>query len=438
MKGHVMIRRIGFAGFIAVMGVVLWLSSQVSAWGPLASISPSAWPMFRGNLRHTGQSSVNGPASNNVRWVFTSTNFLSSSPAIASDGTIYIGSWDNNLYAVNPNGTLKWTFPTGSYISSSPAIDSDGIIYIGSWDHNVYAVNPNDGSLKWVYPTNDIVTSSPAIGTDGTVYVGSWDFNVYALTAPTSGVTATLKWKYTTGSYVSSSPAVSGTTVYVGSWDNHLYALTAPASGLTASVVFSYTNGDVNDAVVGSATIGADGTIYFGSYEKKLYALNANGSLKWSYVTDGFIRSSPAIGSDGAIIIGTSWDGITPQIQQDEALYSITWTGGLTGTQRWKKILGCSSDPGGDQMVSTPIVGADGTIYVGAAGATDCAPTGTGSVYALNPDSGVTLWRYTTGNIIQSTPAIGADGTLYVGSYDNGLYAIGTPLNFIYLPLILK
>src|SRR3989442_9752233 len=100
MKGHVMLRRVGLAGFIALFGVVLWLGSQVSAWVPAATISSSAWPMFRDGPRHLGQSRVNGPASNNVRWVFTATNFLSSSPAIASDGTVYIGSWDNNLYAV--------------------------------------------------------------------------------------------------------------------------------------------------------------------------------------------------------------------------------------------------------------------------------------------------------------------------------------------------
>jgi outer membrane protein assembly factor BamB len=393
--------------------------------------------MFRGNLGHTGQSTVDGPASNNVRWVFTSTNFLSSSPAIAPDGTIYIGSWDNNLYAVNPNGTVKWTFLTGSYISSSPAIDSDGVIYIGSWDHNVYAVNP-DGSLKWVYPTDEIVTSSPAIGADGTVYIGSWDFNIYALTAPTNTITATLKWKYTTGNYVTASPAVSGTTVYASSWDTRLYALTAPNSGVTATVVFSYTTGDF---VVGSATIGADGTIYFGSYDKKLYALNANGTLKWYFLTKGNIKSTPAIGTDGAIIVGTSWDsGVAPGgLEQYESLYSITWSGGSSGIQRWKKDLGLTgSDPSGDQMVSTPIVGANGTVYIGAK---DFAPTG--SVYALNPDTSATLWSYTTGNIIQSTPAIGADGTLYIGSFDNGLYAIGTAhtftrTNYIYLPLILR
>ena len=422
-----MIRGIVLAGLIGAAGVVLWLGSQVSAEAPAVTLSTSGWPMFRGSLWHTGQSSVNGPATNNVRWVYTATNFLSSSAAVAPDGTIYIGAWDNNLYAVNSNGTLKWTFPTGSYISSSPAIDSDGTIYVGSWDHNVYAVNPN-GTLKWVYPTNDLVTSSPAIGPDGTVYIGSWDYSIYALMAPVSGVTATLKWKYTTGNYVTASPAVSGTTVYAGSWDTRLYALTAPSSGVTATVVFSYTTGDY---VVGSPTIAADGTIYIGSYDKKLHALNSDGSLKWSYLTDGNIKSTPAIGTDGAIIVGTSWDGV---LGQDEALYSITWTTGPTGTLRWKKILGSTgSDPSGDQMVSTPIVGANGTIYVGAR---DNGSTGT--VYALNPSNKAVLWSYTTGNLIQSTPALGPDGTLYIGSYDDGLYAFGTALKSIYLPLVLK
>jgi len=65
------------------------------------------------------------------------------SPAIGSDGTVYIGSYSGKLYAVNPNGSLKWTFTTGGPIYySSPAIGSDGTIYVGSQDNNLYAVNP--------------------------------------------------------------------------------------------------------------------------------------------------------------------------------------------------------------------------------------------------------------------------------------------------------
>ncbi|MDB4805128.1 immunoglobulin domain-containing protein, partial [bacterium] len=54
-----------------------------------------------------------------------------SSPAIGSDGTIYVGSNSGNLYAINPDGTQKWAFETGGGVSSSPAIGSDGTIYVG-------------------------------------------------------------------------------------------------------------------------------------------------------------------------------------------------------------------------------------------------------------------------------------------------------------------
>ena len=64
---------------------------------------------------------------------------IESSPAIASDGTIYVGSDDNKLYAIYPNGTLKWTYTTGDLIESSPAIASDGTIYVGSDDGKLYA-----------------------------------------------------------------------------------------------------------------------------------------------------------------------------------------------------------------------------------------------------------------------------------------------------------
>ena len=36
-----------------------------------------------------------------------------SSPALGADGTIYVGSEDDNLYAINPDGTQQWAFATG-------------------------------------------------------------------------------------------------------------------------------------------------------------------------------------------------------------------------------------------------------------------------------------------------------------------------------------
>ena len=52
---------------------------------------------------------------------------------------MYVGSWDNYLYAIKPDGTLKWRYGTGGYVVSSPAIGPDGTVYVGSWDGYLYA-----------------------------------------------------------------------------------------------------------------------------------------------------------------------------------------------------------------------------------------------------------------------------------------------------------
>ena len=73
---------------------------------------------------------------------------MKSSPAIGSDGTVYVGSSDKKLYAINgKNGVKRWEFKTGSYVSSSPAIGSDGMVYVGSEDKKLYAIKTNSKGL---------------------------------------------------------------------------------------------------------------------------------------------------------------------------------------------------------------------------------------------------------------------------------------------------
>ena len=86
------------------------------------------------------------------KWSFQTGYDVDSSPAIGSDGTIYVGSRDGNLYAINPDGSRKWAFEAGRIQDSSPAIGSDGTIYVGSRDDYLYAINP-DGSRKWRFKT---------------------------------------------------------------------------------------------------------------------------------------------------------------------------------------------------------------------------------------------------------------------------------------------
>jgi len=88
----------------------------------------------------------------------------------------------------NTPGDLKWRYETGVGIGwSSPAIGPDGTIYVGSYDSYLYAIDQY-GDLKWRYETDDWIWSSPAIGPDGTIYVGSWDDHLYAINGEAGGL----------------------------------------------------------------------------------------------------------------------------------------------------------------------------------------------------------------------------------------------------------
>jgi outer membrane protein assembly factor BamB len=344
------------------------------------------WWMFGREPTHNRHSPFVGAQTKTVKWQFDTGGYVGTSPAIAADGTIYFGSFDDYIYAVNPNGTQKWRYQTGWGINSSPAIAEDGTVYIGGRDGYVYAMNPN-GSLKWRYQTdNDIQKSSPAIGTDGTIYIGSLDHYLYALNPDGS-----LKWRDNVG-WADSSPAIGADgTIYICA-DIYLYAVNPNGS-------FKWTY-EAADSVESSPAIGDDGTIYFGCDDGNLYAVDSGGDYDWSYETGGAIWSSPGIGADGTIYVGSN----------DDFLYAIN----PGGTLKWKQeLLG--------RVKSSPTIAADGTIYL----SVSYSNWEKVYIYARNPD-GSSQWRYDKDSSMSSnsSAAIAPDGTVYIGCGDD-LFAFG-------------
>ncbi|WP_221030320.1 S8 family serine peptidase [Actomonas aquatica] len=61
-----------------------------------------------------------------------------SSPAIAADGSIIVGSYANKLFRFDRDGNLLRSWSAGNWFRSSPAL-ADGRIYIGNGDGKVYA-----------------------------------------------------------------------------------------------------------------------------------------------------------------------------------------------------------------------------------------------------------------------------------------------------------
>ncbi len=369
-----------------------------------ASLASSPWPMFRHDLNHTGRSPYDTSGNNGqLLWKFQTDDYIGfSSPAIASDGSIYIGSQDGNLYALFANGTFKWKYATGKNSWKavySPAIDADGTIHFGSTDENVYALHPN-GTVKWTFPAQNIVASSPAVSLEGTIYIGSHDHNLYAINTNGSE-----RWVFEAAGSILSSPAVAlDGTIYVGSHpydpnDGGLYAIYSNGSLKWFYPVGGLYPGD-EYIVWSSPSIGTDGTVYVGTYSHGrgyLYAFFPNGTLRWKFLLPGRgTHSSPAIGLDGTVYIGAS------------DYYYNFFAINPNGTQKWNFSTKSS-------VHSSPAISSDGTIFFGSHDK---------NVYALHPN-GSLKWKYATGGMIESSPSIGPDGTIYIGCSDGALYAIG-------------
>src|SRR5215469_12304096 len=231
-----------------------------------------------------------------------------SSPAVAN-GTVYIGSDDDHVYALNAaTGAKEWSHRIGGNgfgVESSPAV-ANGTVYVGSMNDRVYALNAATGAKEWSYATGDWVQSSPAVA-NGTVYVGSQDGRVYALNAATGA----LKWRYATGGIVYSSPAVANGVVYVSSDDDRVYALNAATGALKWSYATGYH--------VSSSPAVANGVVYVGSFDHHLYALNAaTGARHWSYASGSVVWSSPAV-ANGVVYVAS------------DRVYAFGLPGGMSG-----------------------------------------------------------------------------------------------------------
>ncbi len=92
-------------------------------------------------------------------------------------------------------------------------------------------------------------------------------------------------------------------------------------------------------------------------------------------------------------------------------------------TTRSAPHLKWSYDTGGKIATRSPVVGADGTIYINTIGKT-FDPTIKGTLTAIKPD-GTKKWAFVTGNYSDSTPALAPSGVIYITTHpDQMVYAV--------------
>ncbi len=156
-----------------------------------------------------------------LRWTYKTNGAIYSSPA-AYAGYCIFGSTDYYIYCldstidpmdpVNPTFTPKayWKTRTNSQVFSSP-LAYNQVIYVGSNDQNLYALYMINGGVKWQFKTNGLVKSSP-VAYGPNVFIGSYDKNMYAIDT----LTGTAKWMVNVNGPVACSPIVDNLTKKTG------------------------------------------------------------------------------------------------------------------------------------------------------------------------------------------------------------------------------
>ncbi|CAH1277203.1 AKR1B10 [Branchiostoma lanceolatum] len=280
-----------------------------------------------------------------VKWTFKTEEDLGSSPAFSPDrSVVYFGTEDGHVNALRAtDGQVVWRYKTGGSVTCSPSVGADGTVYIGTLDNMMYAFTP-DGAVKWSRDLGGEIWTHPALGHDGRlVYVGvmaETNFNAFALDSQTG----TPAWSFKAAGPIWSAPILSqdGRYVYYSSRDSHVYTLRADSG----SLVRKFDVGEDHDGVDSTPVINRDGTLFLATVGGSVMAVDIRrGKLQWEKMLGGEIMSSPVLDNDGYLYIG-SGDGHLLKLKQKDG--SVVW-----------------KFPAGEEVWSSPRLDKHGRVYIG-------------------------------------------------------------------------
>lgn len=331
--------------------------------------------------------------------------------AVGFNNDIYIGSSNNFLYAFSANGALTWRYEAGAAIDSSPLVGNNDDVFITGSDGRLYGINA-EGERRWGwgshYDTGSSIQSSPALGTDGTIYFGDSSGKLHAVSAFDGLAQTTGSWPVdVTNAEIVTPPVISqDRTIYVGATDGHLYAYDPEGRRLWKSGT------SIGSVMVGMAMVEREysvvlpsGTVrttivvvlYVVSNDGQLVAVSGeDGSVLWSYPLSGPMRSAPVVGPDGTIYVGTSTGLMALNADVDA----------LTPRLRFVHVA---------PDVGTPVIDSNGIIYF----------MSDKTLMAINAGN-APQWHYFIGVDADGPLTITRDGALLVAPENGYLYAFET------------
>lgn len=313
-----------------------------------------------------------------VAWTFETEDEIRGTPRV-QDGILYIGSYDNNLYALDvQDGRFLWKYAADAGIVTQPAF-ADGNLYVGSEDKRLHVVSARFGKIVWSYYTDGPVRSSPSIGL-GHVIFGSDDGYLHVVNM----LTGRRAWRFDAGAPIRSSPLIYNDLIYFGTEAGDFFCL-----DLSGAVKWRFKS---KRAITASATMCRD-TIIVGSVDATVYALDAQtGFVMWRFRLGKATISTPSV-VENFIFIGST----------DNYLYCIDAS---SAKEVWRF--------GTDHQVNcSPLIYRD-SVYFGSIDK---------HLYCLEYRTGRMRWKFPTGGMITGSP-VAYENLVFIGSTDHKIYAL--------------
>lgn len=464
--------------FILLPLASLW---ACSGGGGGTSTSPqAAWEKFRHDTNNSGAAS-GAVAANNAHMLSVPIDVppatpgaISSSPAIAEDGTVYVGSEGGTLAVLDANlgvkarltscGACPGNPPLGA-LASSPAVyrlNDTMSVLIGSRTGSVYvfyqdAANhplqctacfrPNpadfgpDATINAAFVSSPSFTTDPVIFTINGIFIGAsievdqggsvrHVGKLYAIN--TSGI---LNWQFPRPGDpdigpVTSSPALgSGNIWYFTTADGYLYALTSDGR-----LKWKTPTGAPDDPSLPFApsVLTTANYVFSPTANGDILAMSADQLVSFRVASeDASFTASLATGGPPEVTPSPTVPGppgtptATPTFGTTSLVYGVTWSGHVVAFDvalPTPTVYPTPQTPIPTPVISSPALSTDGFLVFGSIdGQLHIVSTITGSELFQPP---ITL---ADGVPIRSSPSVSAAGVIYVGA-DNGLlYAVGLP-----------
>lgn len=341
----------------------------------------SGWPLVRGNPLQTGVARKSLPEKMDILWRFKGEDAFEG-PAAIADGIVYVGCYDEYLYAIGlADGKLKWKYKAGP-IKAAPSVHQ-GAVFVGDETGIFHCVEARTGTKRWTFETKGEITASANFYQDR-IIIGSYDSSLYCLSSEGKKI-----WEIKTEGPVNGSPAVVDHFTFVAGCDSILHKIDIKTGKQVGSVELG---GQA------AATAAIQGKVLFvGTMSNQVLGIDWDkGKILWTFEPKRRAQaffSSAAI-ANGLVVVGS----------RDRKVYGLE---SKTGKEVW-------SFPTGGRVDPSPVI----------AGTRVFAPSQDGKLYVLDLKTGKELQNYPLGRSILASPAV-SNGRLVLGTTDGVLYCLG-------------